>query len=42
MLKLGITPEINALGTLMVVANIGIVLIVMGRYLPLMLRKPRP
>jgi spermidine/putrescine transport system permease protein len=42
MLKLGITPEINALGTLMVVANIGIVLIVMGRYLPLMLSKPRP
>jgi spermidine/putrescine transport system permease protein len=42
MLKLGITPEINALGTLMVVANICIVLIVMGRYLPLMLRKSRP
>ena len=33
MLKLGITPKINALGTLMVLANIGIILLVMGRYL---------
>ncbi len=41
MLKLGITPEINALGTLMVVANIGIVLLVMGRYLPALLAQPR-
>jgi len=41
MLKLGITPEINALGALMVLANIGIVLLVMGRYLPLMLKAPR-
>ncbi|MFT4151552.1 MAG: ABC transporter permease [Paracoccaceae bacterium] len=41
MLKLGITPEINALGALMVLANIGIVLIVMGRYLPLLLKTDR-
>jgi len=33
MLKLGITPKINALGTLMVAANIGVILFVMGRYL---------
>lgn len=41
MLKLGITPEINALGALMVLANIGIILIVMGRYLPLLLKTNR-
>lgn len=41
MLKLGITPEINALGALMVLANVGIVLLVMGRYLPLMMKGPR-
>jgi ABC-type spermidine/putrescine transport system permease subunit II len=41
MLKLGITPEINALGALMVLANVCIIVIVMGRYLPLMFRKPR-
>lgn len=33
MLKLGITPKINALGTLMVAANIAVILFVMGRYL---------
>jgi len=33
MLKLGITPKINALGTLMVAANIGVILLVTGRYL---------
>lgn len=41
MLKLGITPEINALGALMVLANIGVILIVMGRYLPLLLKTNR-
>lgn len=41
MLKLGITPEINALGTLLVVANITIMFLVMGRYLPLMLKTNR-
>ena len=41
MLKLGITPEINALGTLMVVANILVLLLVMGRYLPLLLKPNR-
>ena len=41
MLKLGITPEINALGTLLVVANVAILFLVMGRYLPLMLKTSR-
>ncbi len=41
MLKLGITPEINALGALMVLANVTILLLVMGRYLPLMLKTNR-
>jgi spermidine/putrescine transport system permease protein len=41
MLKLGITPEINALGAMMVVANVAILLLVMGRYLPLMLKSNR-
>lgn len=41
MLKLGITPEINALGALMVLANIAVILIVMGRYLPLLLKTNR-
>jgi len=41
MLKLGITPEINALGTIMVVANVLILLLVMGRYLPLLLKPNR-
>lgn len=41
MLKLGITPEINALGALMVVANVTVLLLVMGRYLPLMLKPDR-
>lgn len=41
MLKLGITPEINALGALMVVANVAILFLVMGRYLPLMLKPNR-
>ncbi|GAB1364272.1 ABC transporter permease [Rhodobacter sp.] len=40
-LKLGITPEINALGALMVLANIVVILLVMGRYLPLLLRTDR-
>ncbi len=41
MLKLGITPEINALGALLVVANVAVMLLVMGRYLPLMLKSNR-
>ncbi|AMY70924.1 ABC transporter permease [Frigidibacter mobilis] len=41
MLKLGITPEINALGALMVLVNIAVILIVMGRYLPLLLKTNR-
>ncbi len=41
MLKLGITPEINALGALLVVANVAIMFLVMGRYLPLMLKANR-
>ncbi|MCC0064974.1 MAG: ABC transporter permease [Defluviimonas sp.] len=41
MLKLGITPEINALGTLLVLANVTILFLVMGRYLPLMLKTNR-
>ena len=41
MLKFGITPEINALGALMVLANIVVILIVMGRYLPLLLKTNR-
>ena len=41
MLKLGITPEINALGALLVVANVAILFLVMGRYLPLMLKTNR-
>lgn len=32
-LRQGISPEINALGTLMVLANVGVILLVMGRYL---------
>jgi spermidine/putrescine transport system permease protein len=39
MLKLGITPEINALGTLMVVLNVIVVLAVLGRHLSLILKK---
>ena len=41
MLKLGITPEINALGTMMVVANLAILLLVMGRYVRLMFKSNR-
>lgn len=41
MLKLGITPEINALGALMVLANVTILLLVMSRYLPLILKTNR-
>ena len=41
MLKLGITPEINALGALMVLANVTILMLVIGRYLPLMLKTNR-
>jgi ABC-type spermidine/putrescine transport system permease subunit II len=33
MLKLGITPEINALGALMVLVNVAIVVLVLGRNL---------
>lgn len=40
-LKLGITPEINALGTLMIVANVVVVLLVLGRYLALLLKPSR-
>lgn len=39
MLKLGITPQINALGTLMVLFNVGIILLVMTRYLALAFNK---
>ncbi len=41
MLKLGITPEINALGAMMVVANLAILLLVMGRYVRLMFKPNR-
>lgn len=41
MLKLGITPEINALGALMVVANLTILMLVMGRYIRLMFKTNR-
>jgi spermidine/putrescine transport system permease protein len=39
MLKLGITPEINALGALMVLLNVLVVVAVMGRHLKLVLKK---
>lgn len=39
MLKLGITPEINALGALMVLLNVFFVVVVMGRHLSLLLKK---
>ena len=39
MLKLGITPEINALGALMVLLNVVVVVAVMGRHLSLILKK---
>lgn len=39
MLKLGITPEINALGALMVLLNVFVVVMVMGRHLSLVLKK---
>lgn len=39
MLKLGITPEINALGALMVLVNAIIVVAVLGRHLRLILRR---
>lgn len=39
MLKLGITPKINALGALMVLLNILVVVVVMGRHLKLILKK---
>ncbi|WP_395022987.1 ABC transporter permease [Dongia sp.] len=39
MLKLGITPEINALGALMVLLNVFVVVIVMGRHLSLIVKK---
>ncbi|WP_246161791.1 ABC transporter permease [Segnochrobactrum spirostomi] len=39
MLKLGITPQINALGTLMVAFNVAIILVVMTRYLALTFNK---
>ena len=38
MLKLGITPEINALGALMVLLNVFVVVVVMGRHLKLILK----
>jgi ABC-type spermidine/putrescine transport system permease subunit II len=40
MLKLGITPEINALGALMVLVNVAVVVAVLGRHLRLILRRP--
>lgn len=39
MLKLGVTPQINALGTLMVAFNIAVILVVMTRYLALTMNK---
>jgi spermidine/putrescine transport system permease protein len=39
MLKLGITPEINALGALMVLVNVAVVVAVLGRHLRLILRR---
>jgi ABC-type spermidine/putrescine transport system permease subunit II len=39
MLKLGITPKINALGALMVLLNVLVVVMVMGRHLKLILKK---
>jgi len=39
MLKTGITPEINALGTLLVAANILVVVAVAGRHLKLLLKR---
>jgi ABC-type spermidine/putrescine transport system permease subunit II len=39
MLKLGITPKINALGALMVLLNVLVVVVVMGRHLKLILKK---
>ncbi|MGL4962912.1 MAG: ABC transporter permease [Inquilinus sp.] len=39
MLKTGITPEINALGTLLVAANVLVVVAVAGRHLKLLLRR---
>lgn len=41
MLRQGITPEINALGTLLILANLIVILIVMGRYLPLLMKSDR-
>jgi len=45
MLKIALTPKINALGTLMVLATVLIIVVVLGRRLQLMLparRQPRP
>ncbi len=39
MLKTGITPEINALGTLLVAANVLVVVAVAGRHLKLLSRR---
>ena len=39
MLKLGITPEINALGALMVLVNVLVVVAVLGRHLRLLVRR---
>jgi spermidine/putrescine transport system permease protein len=39
MLKLGITPKINALGALMVLLNVLVVVAVLGRHLKLILKK---
>jgi ABC-type spermidine/putrescine transport system permease subunit II len=39
MLKLGITPEINALGALMVLVNVLVVVAVLGRHLRLVVRR---
>ena len=39
LLKLGITPKINALGALMVLLNVLVVVAVMGRHLKLILKK---
>jgi spermidine/putrescine transport system permease protein len=39
MLKLGITPKINALGALMVLLNVLVVVVVMGRHLKFILKK---
>jgi ABC-type spermidine/putrescine transport system permease subunit II len=39
LLKLGITPKINAMGTLLVLVNVLLVIVVLGRQLRLVLRR---